>query len=221
MCSAKAVSPDHDLNTRARIRDAAIRVFGEQGFGAGIRAVATAAGVSPGLVNHHFGSKKGLRAACDGHVLAAIASEKRDMLTASDPGRMLASMSEIEQYAPLVAYLVRSFQAGGELAESLFEDMVAGVEEYLDAAVEEGRVRPSRDPTGRARYLAMNSLGTTLLFLQMHADTNGSVDHARALRQLSDEIALPGLELFTEGLFTDSALLDAYTAPRQSSKEKE
>lgn len=211
MCSAMAVPADRDLNTRARIRDAAIRVFGAQGFDAGVRAVATAAGVSPGLVNHHFGSKQGLRAACDAHVLDVIVTEKREVLTASGPARMLAALGEIERYAPLVAYLVRSFQAGGHLAASLFEHMVAGVESYLEAAVDEGRVRPSRTPTARARYLAMNSLGSTLLYLQMHTAADGSVDVAGAIREMTDEIMLPALELYTDGLFTDSSMLDAYT----------
>ncbi|WP_430334998.1 TetR family transcriptional regulator [Rhodococcus sp. ACT016] len=206
-----AVPPDRDLNTRARIRDAAIRVFGEQGFGAGIRAVATTAGVSPGLVNHHFGSKQGLRATCDEYVSDIILTEKREVLTATGPARMLESLSEIDRYVPLVAYLVRSFQAGGELAASLFEHMVVGVEEYLEAGVAEGRVRPSRDPAARARYLAMQSLGSTLLYLQMHADTDGSVDYARVIREMTDEIMLPALEVYTEGLLADSTMLDAYT----------
>lgn len=211
MCSAMAVPSDRDLNTRARIRDAAIRVFGEQGFDAGIRTVATAAGVSPGLVNHHFGSKQGLRAVCDEEVLGIIIAEKTDVLTASSPARMLSSLSELERYAPLVAYLVRSFQAGGRLATSLFEHMVAGVEAYLEAAVAEGRVRASRDPTARARYLTMNSLGSTLLYLQMRSDDDRSTDYARAIRDMTDEIMLPGLEVYTEGLFVDSSMLDAYT----------
>lgn len=214
-----AVPPDRDLNTRARIRDAAIRVFGEQGFGAGVRAVATAAGVSPGLVNHHFGSKQGLRAVCDEHVLDVILTEKRDVLTASGPARMLASLSQVDRYAPLVAYLVRSFQAGGELAVSLFEHMVAGVESYLEDAAEQGRVRPSRDPRARARYLAMQSLGSTLLFLQMRSDADGSVDYGRAIAEMTDEIMLPALELYTEGLFIDSTMLDAYIH-RSPSEEK-
>ena len=54
-----------DLTTSARIRDAAIAQFGAHGFNTGVRAIATAAGVSPGLVIHHFGSKDGLRKACD------------------------------------------------------------------------------------------------------------------------------------------------------------
>ncbi|WP_137722817.1 TetR/AcrR family transcriptional regulator [Prescottella subtropica] len=204
---------DADLTTRARIRDAAIRVFGHQGFAAGIRAVAADAGVSPGLVNHHFGSKQGLRAVCDDHVLGIITAEKRDILTAPGPGPMLASLAEIDRYAPLVAYLVRSFQAGGELAATLLEHMVVAVETYLDAAVTEGRIRPSRDPAARARYLTMNSLGSTLLYLQMHSDPDGTVDFAAVLRTMTDAIMFPALEVFTEGLFTDSTLLDAYPHP--------
>ena len=72
-------APNRDRTTRARIRDAAIAVFGEQGFSTGVRAVAAAAGVSPGLVNHHFGSKDGLRAECDAHVLEAIRVAERRM----------------------------------------------------------------------------------------------------------------------------------------------
>ena len=57
MCSA--LSPD--LTARARIRDAAIECFARQGFAVSVRAIAAHAGVSPGLVIHHFGSKAGLR----------------------------------------------------------------------------------------------------------------------------------------------------------------
>ncbi|WP_305093319.1 TetR/AcrR family transcriptional regulator [Prescottella sp. R16] len=217
MRSTRADRHDSDLTTRARIRDAAIHVFGQQGFDAGVRAVAADAGVSIGLVNHHFGSKQGLRAVCDDHVLGIITTEKRNVLTAPGPGPMLASLAAIDHYAPLVAYLVRSFRAGGELSTTLFEHMVAGVRDYLDAAVSEGRIRPSRDPAARARYLAMNSLGSTLLYLQMHSEPDGTVDIAHTLRTMTDDIMFPALELFTEGLFTDSTLLDAYARPRPRS----
>ena len=54
-----------DLTARARIRDAALLHFGEQGFDrATIREIARTAGVSSGLVRHHFGSKQALREAC-------------------------------------------------------------------------------------------------------------------------------------------------------------
>src|SRR3712207_8086528 len=51
-------SADDDLTGRARIRDAAIRRFAVDGFGTSVRAIAADAGVSPGLVIHHFGSKE-------------------------------------------------------------------------------------------------------------------------------------------------------------------
>jgi AcrR family transcriptional regulator len=61
-----------DLTTRARIRDAAIVLFGRDGFPAtSVRAIATAAAVSPALVLHHFGSKDELRAACDTYIVEA------------------------------------------------------------------------------------------------------------------------------------------------------
>ena len=65
-----------DLTATARIRDAAIEQFGEHGFGVGLRAIAKAAGVSPGLVIHHFGSKDGLRKACDDYVAEKIRTTK-------------------------------------------------------------------------------------------------------------------------------------------------
>jgi len=46
-----------DLTARARIREAALRHFADDGYeGATIRAIARSAGVSPGLLRHHYGS---------------------------------------------------------------------------------------------------------------------------------------------------------------------
>jgi AcrR family transcriptional regulator len=58
-----------DLTARARIRDAAIRLFTERGMEkTSILDIAKEAGVSGGLIRHHFGSKDGLREACDTYV---------------------------------------------------------------------------------------------------------------------------------------------------------
>ncbi|MGW5076149.1 TetR family transcriptional regulator [Rhodococcus sp. NPDC004095] len=206
--------PDRDLTTRARIRDAAIVVFGDRGFRTGVREVAAAAGVSPGLVNHHFGSKNGLREACDEYVLAAIRAAKTESLTRPSAAGLLQQLADVEEYAPLVAYLVRSYQSGGELARSMFDHIVATTEQYLADGVAAGTLRPSRDPAARARYLAMQSLGSTVLFLQMREDQDGPVDWGRAIRELTDEIMFPALELYTEGLFTDTTFLDAMVNQR-------
>ncbi|WP_308210971.1 helix-turn-helix domain-containing protein [Nonomuraea thailandensis] len=55
------------------MREAAMALFAEQGVKATtIRGVAEAAKVSPGLVQHHFGTKEALRLACDEYVLAYV-----------------------------------------------------------------------------------------------------------------------------------------------------
>ena len=61
---------DRDRTAVSRIRDAALSEFAAHGVArATMRSVAEAAGVSAQLVVHHFGSKEGLAAACDEHVL--------------------------------------------------------------------------------------------------------------------------------------------------------
>ncbi|MFR9753525.1 TetR family transcriptional regulator [Nocardia sp. 004] len=213
MYSQQPVSqgPAEDLTTAARIRDTAIELFGEHGFQVGIRKIAAAAGVSPGLVNHHFGSKDGLRAACDARVLHLIRDEKIKALTASSVAmNMLDALAEIDSYAPLFAYMMRSLQAGGPMAESLLEDMISDTAEYLRQGVEAGNVKPSRDPVARARYLVMLNVGATLLSMQMRLHRGEEIDYRKALRELSNEITLPALELYTQGLLTDPTILDTF-----------
>ncbi|WP_163746371.1 TetR/AcrR family transcriptional regulator [Mycolicibacterium helvum] len=198
-----------DLTTAARIRDAAIEQFGAHGFNVGVRAIAQAAGVSPGLVIHHFGSKDGLRQACDDYIAEEIRSEKSETIRSTDPATWLAAAAEIESFAPMMAYLVRSMQSGGELARNLWRTMFANVESYLDEGVQAGTVKPSRDPAARARYLGMTGGGSFLLYLQLH-DT--PTDLRAALHDYANDMMLPALELYTEGLLTDSTMFDSFAA---------
>src|SRR5919199_2606793 len=124
------LGPD-DLTTRARIRDAAIERFGREGFGASVRALAADAGVSPGLVIHHFGSKDGLRQACDEYVLRMTREAKRQSIVTGGPGDMIAQLVAIEEYAPLAAYLVQALLAGGDLARTLLDQAIADAASYL------------------------------------------------------------------------------------------
>ena len=70
-----------DLNTYARIRNAALEGFAANGVAStSIRDVAAAAGVSPGLVQHHFGTKAGLRDAVNDFVVAGALDTFRDLV---------------------------------------------------------------------------------------------------------------------------------------------
>jgi TetR/AcrR family transcriptional regulator, regulator of cefoperazone and chloramphenicol sensitivity len=204
------VRSTQDLTAPARIRDAAIDQFGRHGFGVGVRAIATAAGVSPGLVIHHFGSKDGLHEACDAYIAEAVRESKSGAIQTHDPVAWFAAYAEVESFAPMMAYLVRSMKDGGGLATSLWRRMIDNAELYLDEGVQAGTVQPSADPKARARYLALTSGGGFLLYLQLHEST----DMRTILHDYAQDMTLPALEVYTNGLLTDSTMYDAFLARR-------
>src|ERR1700736_6287320 len=204
-------APD-DRTAVARIRDAAIEQWGEHGFNVGLRSIAEAAGVSAALVIHHFGSKDGLRKACDDYIAEEIRTGKSASLQTKDPADWFAQMAEIESYAPMMAYLVRSMQSGSDLAKAFWQRMIDNAEEYMDEGVRAGTLKPSRDPKARAKYLAMSGGGGFLLYLQMHDNTT---DMATVLHDYGEEMVLPALEVYTQGLLSDSTMFDAFVAQRE------
>lgn len=202
-----------DLTATARIRDAAIEQFGAQGFDVGLRVIAKSAGVSAALVIHHFGSKDGLRTACDDYVAESIRNSKSESLQSSDPASWFAQMADIESFAPLMAYLVRSMQSGGELAKTLWRNMIDNAEQSMDEGVRAGTIKPSPHPKARARYLAMTGGGGFLLYLQLHQDPT----NLRAvLHDYAQDMVLPALEVYTRGLMTDSTMYDAFAAQQDA-----
>ena len=201
-----------DRTAIARIRDAAIEQFGQHGFNVGLRAIGEAAGVSAALVIHHFGSKDGLRKACDDYIAEEIREAKSESLQTTDPATWLAQMAEIESYAPLMAYLVRSMQSGSQLAKSFWHRMIENAEQYMEDGVRAGTIKPSRDPRARAKYLGLAGGGGFLLYLQMH---DNPTDLRAVLRDYGEEMVLPALEVYTEGLMADSTMYDAFTAQRE------
>ncbi len=198
-----------DLTAAARIRDAAIEQFGQHGFGTSVRAIATAAGVSPGLVIHHFGSKDKLRQACDDFIAESILEAKTESIQSTDPASWFAQMAEIEAFAPAMAYLVRSMQTGGELSNKLWRRMLDNVEQYIEEGVRAGTVKPSRNPKARARFLAMAGGGAFLMYVQLHENPT---DVKAVLHDYAQEMVLPALEVYTQGLLTDSTMYDAFVA---------
>jgi AcrR family transcriptional regulator len=198
-----------DLTAAARIRDAAIEQYGEHGFGVGLRSIAEAAGVSAALVIHHFGSKDGLRKACDDYIAEQIRSTKSEAMQSREPGTWFAQLAEIESYAPMMAYLVRTMQSGSELAKMLSRRMIDDAESYIEEGVRAGTLKPSRDPRARAKYLAITGGGGFLMYLQMH-DT--PTDLRAVLRDYARDMLLPSLEVYTQGLMADSTMYDAFLA---------
>ena len=203
-----------ELTARARILTAAVRRFAVDGLGAPLRTVAADAEVSAGLIIHHFESREGLLAACDQEILELTRSRKAALLS-NGAAELLMQMAQAEDYAPAVGYVLRRLQAGGPMAAQLLDDFVADAVGYLRDGEEAGVIRPSRDPEARARLLTEMGLGALLLQLPAQRDHLDIDELPRWMRAYSERIIAPYLELLTEPMLTDSAMLDALDRQRE------
>lgn len=194
-----------------RILRAALQRFAVDGLSAPLRAVAQDAGVSAGLIIHHFGSREQLLAACDRRTLEVTRETKLEVMTGGT-GVMLAQLAAVERYAPVVGYVLRRLQAGGSMAQQLIDDFIADAGVYFAEGEAAGMITPSRDPEARARVLTEMALGALLLHLPGQRDHLDLVELPGWLRSHYESLVLPMLELYTTPLFTDSSLLDAYLA---------
>lgn len=198
----------NDLTTKARIRDGAIAQFGSSGFTATtVRSIAGKVGVSPALLLHHFGSKDGLRQACDDYILDWYAAAVAAIAEDDSAGTVIGMLDERPEMMPIAGYVRRALVDGGPSAGRIFDAVVADTESYLQRSVVSGRIRPTDDEHGRALLMVVTSLGSHLL--AEHLAPPGTPPD-QLLTAVSDRLMLPGLELYTFGLFTGTDYLDAY-----------
>jgi AcrR family transcriptional regulator len=199
MGSAAAASPspsDPDVTARARIRDAAIARFADDGVAASsVRAIAADVGVSPALVIHHFGSKDALRVACDQHVAALVREQKTAAMAAGPQLDPLGALRQAGEGPPVLRYLARTLIDGSPHVAELVDELVDDAVGYMEQGVDAGLLRPTDDPRGRATVLTLWSLGA--LVLHEHAHRLLGVDLAGDLAS-DPAAALPYLRPATE-----------------------
>ena len=205
---SKSSTPESDLTAVARIRNAALLRFARDGFGVGLRTIAADAGVTAGLIAHHFGSKDGLRRACDTEVLRLTQEVKRSSMYFGGPTDLMTQMSQVEEYIPATAYAMRSLMEGGELATTLMDLFVGDTVSYMSDAVKAGTVTPSHNEEARARYLLYAGFGALLLFLRYEASEPGDIE--AAVREFIDRYGPVTAELYSRPLFTDPGLYADY-----------
>ena len=158
--------PIEDLSTRARIRDAAMVEFGEKGFkGATMKSIAAAAGVSVGLVQHHFGTKDGLRAACEERVfdMVRFKTDAVEAGTISDP-QVLSSLMAM---GPQVQrYVGRALVEDSPGIRQMVDDVMSLGEYFLTSHW------PDRFPIGgqatRDAAAVMTAINTSTMVMQSH-----------------------------------------------------
>lgn len=104
----------NDLTAKAKIRNAALDLYAERGEDrVSMRAVAAAANVTVGLVQHHFKTKDGLRNAVEQLIVdyhaQALADTPRDGMPAEvAAARDQAVRTMLEDHPPVVNYLRRA-----------------------------------------------------------------------------------------------------------------
>ena len=164
--------PD-DRTARARIRDEALRLFGDHGpDGVTIRDVAAAAGVSPALIIRHYGAKDGLRAAVDEYVARVF--EALLVRVAESAGAEAFGQAAVPALAELVAanlppdsavpaYLGRMLVSGGPAGSALFRRLYEVSREALSGMVAAGSASAGTDPAVRAAFLLVNDLAVLIL----------------------------------------------------------
>ncbi len=191
-----------DRKTSAVIRDTAAGLFAERGVaGVTIRDIAAAAGVSPALVIHHFGSKEGLREAVDAHVAAsveAMLAELAHVPAGEDEAAFVRSLAlELDRQPALAGYVRRLLIDDGPAGDALFDRLFEVTVQALDGLVAQGVVSPARDARVRAAFLLVGDLGLMLLRRQV----------TRVLGE--DPFTMPGLgrwtaegmDIYTRGMF--------------------
>ena len=148
-----------DLTARARIREAALRHFAEQGYErATIRGIARSAGVSPGLLRHHFGSKEELRRECDEYVSGQLRRINAQML--DDIGDTARAQRGAKRFQ---RYVARALAEDWATARPIFEEMVTATELWLARADQARPDPPAVDRRIRATLVAAMKAGIPLL----------------------------------------------------------
>lgn len=200
-------SVSEDLTAKAKIRDAAVVAVARHGVaGTTVRSVAAAAGVSAGLVLHHFGSKNGLIEACDEAVLAEFLQALAENAQNVTLEGLLDQKVRNTKRGAMVAYAVRALRDGQPFGQRVFREMVDQVERYLRASVEAGITRPAKDEHLRAEMLTTFSLGSAMLARYV---VGLDVDPVDVGPLLTERYLVEGLDLYTDGMFTDSRIRDA------------
>lgn len=202
-------APFEDATATARIRDAAIARFGAQGYErTTVREIARDAGVSAALVIHHYGSKDGLRQACDEWLVAELIEEKAMTSGPAIAETMQRWLDDTGQFQHFIDYFATMLAAGGEGGNRLFDRLLRETAAMLDHGVDSGAMHPSSDPEIRALMITINGLAPLLLREQLTRVLGTPFGSAAAARRMT----LPTLELYTHGLYTDSTVLDAARA---------
>ena len=201
-----------DLTSRARIREAALTHFADEGYErATIRSIAQTAGVSAGLLRHHYGSKDALRVACDDYVFEMLHRVNTQLL--EDPGAAASSQQTSRRFG---RYVARSLADGSPTAGPIFDEMVTMAEQWL---VRSDEARPDTPATDRRiRAALVTAMKTGIPLLHEHVSRALGVDMFAPEGERLVAQAL--LDIYSHALIDDGVATSAGTSFEDSTAER-
>jgi AcrR family transcriptional regulator len=157
-----------ELSSSERIRNAALQCFATDGASAtSLRTVAAAAGVSLGLVQHHFTTKAGLINAVDNYVMDVVISTVSRPIP-DPPADSIVDIGNrvvrfIREQPVIVDYVGRALVDGSPLGNAIFDQLAALGAARWEQRRENGETRPDLDMTWAAINALVLALGTLIL----------------------------------------------------------
>jgi AcrR family transcriptional regulator len=149
-------------------------MFADKGYdGITVRDISAAADVSVGLINHHFGSKEGLREAVDKFFIEQfeeVLFEERPVPASEEAG--LAQSVEftenwinrhIDDWDLTKSYMRRALLEGSDWGAGLFDRFYNVVRTSIDRMDADGQIRPDVDRLWLPLLVMYLELGTLLL----------------------------------------------------------
>ncbi|MCV7424800.1 TetR/AcrR family transcriptional regulator [Mycobacterium yunnanensis] len=175
MTTASEPSPvdEATVTSADRIRHAALANFAKYGTAAtSLRAVAASAGVSLGMVQHHYATKSSLIKAVDDYVLALLIGQ----LSAPIPDPPADSITDIgsrvsgiiAEHPDVAAYVSRAMVDGSPLGATLFDALMEVGMARWELRAERGETRPDVDLTWATINALVLAVGA--ISLRAHVD---------------------------------------------------
>lgn len=165
---------NEDLTAKARIRNAALDLYAQHGEDrTSLRAVAAEAGVTLGLVQHHFTTKARLRDAVDQLVVDYFHAALRGVPESSDPvahaeARDAAVRGMLADNPPVMNYVRRALLDPSGVREHLLEVLVRFTRDEVAALRDANLVSTTRRESTQVVAVLVRQMGE--LFLQPMLD---------------------------------------------------
>ena len=192
-----------DLTGLARIRNAALEGFARDGVaGTTLRDVAKTAGVSPGLVQHHFATKAALVEAVGAHVVGLASEAFGDLLAAGTPVQSQKQLGDrvtafVAEQPTALLYVARAVAEGDKAAAAVFDAFVEIAKGRWQTLADQGLLRDDADITWAALHGVTLILGTVLYQAQIGRHLPEAFMTAEELERWN----AAGNALFREGLY--------------------